>query len=65
MDVENENDLLLAVHQYYKSLLETNKCTDMLLSYSADNRPSQIMQDMYDAQSKMFKCAGIEYHGGK
>ena len=58
-------DLAAAVARYHEALEETNKCTELLLSrpYRGDEA-GQIMQNMYQAQSDMFKLIGINYHGG-
>lgn len=51
--------LLSAVSDYHKALLETNKCAELLLSCGTDPRPAQIMQEMYEAQHRMFRAAEL------
>ncbi len=66
MNSTSEHDALTAaVKDYFAAMRECNKCPAMLLSCGTDPRPAVLMQEMYEAQSKMLKLVGINYHGGK
>ncbi len=54
-----------AVRDYFDATRACDKCPAMLLSCGTDPEPARLMQKMYEAQSKMFKLIGIDYHGGK
>lgn len=60
-----DDGLLCAVREYHETIIACNKCTDLLISKPpCSEEAAKIMQNMYKAQSKMFKIAGIDYNGG-
>ena len=60
----NSEKLIDAIREYYETVIECNKCTDMIISTGRTAESAELMQKMYKAQSKMFRLAGIDYFGG-
>jgi len=59
------SELSSLVQDYYKAVIATAECPDLISSTGRTDKASELMQKMYDAQSKMFAAVGIDYHGNK
>ena len=60
-----EQRLERLIKKYYETLVAVNKCPEMILSTGQTEEPARLMQEMYEAQSRMLDAVGINYHGGK
>jgi len=63
-------ELKLAIVRYYKILMEVNENTGMMISSAYHeqqefhDKGARLMQEMYQAQSDLFRLANFDYHGG-
>ena len=58
-------DLQAAVKDYYDSIKELDTTFDTETGRYEQDRVGQVIQEMYDKQSKMFELIGVTHHGGK
>lgn len=62
-DKERVEELETLIKEYYETLVLVNQCPELILSTGRTERAGQLMQDMYEAQSKLLYAVGIDYHG--
>jgi hypothetical protein len=60
-----EERLERLIKKYYETLVAVNVCPEMILSSGQTSEAARLMQEMYEAQSRMLGAVGINYHGGR
>ena len=63
--ISREEKLERLIKKYYETLVAVNKCPEMILSTGQTEEPARLMQEMYEAESRMLEAVGINYHGGR
>jgi len=62
---DNYLDLQAAVKDYYDTIKLIDTAFDTDTGLYDQQRVGQVIQEMYDKQSKMFELIGVTHHGGK